>query len=55
MVPVAELLMPLKVQTAVVVPYIPIAIELLTVVLPIKFPEMVKLPVAPAVSIPLKV
>ena len=44
--PVAALLIPLKVQTAVVVPFIPILIELPVEVLPIVFPEIVKFPPA---------
>ena len=55
-VPDEELVMPLNVQTGVVVtPLVPIAIELAAVVLPIIFEEMVKLPAAPLVMIPLKV
>ena len=54
-VPVAALLIPVNVQTpVVVVPLRPMAIELAVVVLPIVFPEMVK-PAVPAVWIPAKV
>ncbi len=55
-VPVEVLVMPLNVQTPVVViPLVPIVIELGIVVLPIVFPEIVKFPAAPLVVIPLKV
>ena len=50
-VPVAELLIPKTVVTEVVVPLVPIAIEL-AVELPMLLPETVKLPAAPAVLIP---
>ena len=51
----AVLVMPLNVQTpVVVVPLIPMAMEFAVVVLPIVFDEMVKPPV-PAVLMPLKV
>ena len=44
--------MPWKVVTAVVVPDVPTEIEPITVVLPTKFPEIVKFPAVPAVWIP---
>lgn len=51
-IPVAALLIPVNVQTpVVVVPSVPMVMELEVVVLPIVFDEMVKLPV-PAVWMP---
>ena len=55
MVPVAPLTMPWNVVTAVVVPLMPMAIELAVALLPIVFAEMVKLPAVPAVWIPANV
>ena len=49
MVPVAPFTIPWKVVTAVVVPLVPIATEFAVAALPIVFPEVVKLPAAPAV------
>ena len=53
-VPVAVLLIPCMLQTPVVVPVSPIAIELASVVLPMVLFLIVKLPNAPAVAIPIK-
>ena len=55
-VPVEEFVIPLNVQIGlVVVPLVPIVIELLVVVLPMVFDAIVKLPAAPAVLMPWKV
>lgn len=54
-VPVAAFLIPMNVVTAVVVPFRPMATEFAVVVDPMVFEEIVKLPAAPAVSIPAKV
>ena len=52
-VPVEEFVMPLNVQTpVVVVPSVPIVIELAVVVLPILFDDMIKFPATPAVLMP---
>jgi hypothetical protein len=54
--PVAEFNIPRKVQTpVVVVPLVPIAIELAVDELPMVLDEMVKTPAAPEVTIPSKV